>query len=119
MNEERSQAPSATDERETVRGSIESQTPATVDRDSLLPANQMDRFRDRWDDIQTGFVDNPRSAVESAQELVENVVGELTDVFESERRNLEAQWSRGDADTEGLRVALQRYRSFFQLLLGD
>ena len=35
-----------------------------------------------------------------------------------ERAKLEEQWSRGEeADTEGLRVALRRYRSFFDRLL--
>ena len=92
----------------------------TIDRNSLLPEDQMERFRDRWDDIQTSFVDDPRSAVERAQQLVGEVVGELTSVFDRERRNLESQWNRGDAaDTEESRIALQRYRSFFQLLLGD
>jgi len=121
MNEERSQSPNVTDDREqTVRGSIEPGATTSLDRETLLPPDQMERFRDHWDDIQAGFVDDPRSAVERAQQLVGQLVGELTSVFDSERRNLESQWNRGeDADTEGLRVALQRYRSFFQLLLGD
>jgi len=39
-------------------------------------------------------------------------------VFSEERKNLEAQWERGgDVSTEDLRVALQRYRSFFARLL--
>jgi hypothetical protein len=42
----------------------------------------------------------------------------LADTFASERQNLESQWSRGEeASTEDLRVALQRYRSFFNRLL--
>ena len=43
---------------------------------------------------------------------------QLADGFARERENLEGQWSRGeDVSTEDLRVALQRYRSFFQRLL--
>jgi len=42
----------------------------------------------------------------------------LTDMFASERANLEGQWDRGDQiTTEDLRVALQRYRGFFDRLL--
>jgi hypothetical protein len=42
----------------------------------------------------------------------------LAESFAQERERLEAQWGRGeDISTEDLRVALQRYRSFFQRLL--
>jgi hypothetical protein len=47
-----------------------------------------------------------------------NVMQQLADGFARERETLEGQWSRGeDVSTEVLRVALQRYRSFFQRLL--
>ncbi|WP_327175651.1 hypothetical protein [Mycolicibacterium setense] len=46
------------------------------------------------------------------------VVEELTASFADTRSRLEAQWSRGEkASTEDLRVALTRYRDFFQRLL--
>ena len=42
----------------------------------------------------------------------------LAEVFAQERSTLEHQWDRGDSvSTEDLRVALQRYRSFFDRLL--
>jgi hypothetical protein len=42
----------------------------------------------------------------------------LAETFADERTKLEQQWDRGDqVDTESLRVALQRYRSFFDRLL--
>lgn len=42
----------------------------------------------------------------------------LAQTFAAERESLEAQWaSGGEASTEDLRVALQRYRSFFERLL--
>ena len=72
----------------------------------------------RWDEIQTGFVDNPRQAVEQADHLVAETVKRLAQMFADERNKLEQQWSRGDhVSTEDLRVALQRYRSFFDRLL--
>jgi hypothetical protein len=77
-----------------------------------------DDLRQRWEAIQTGFVDEPRRAVEQADALVAQVIQELARSFADERQRLEAQWSRGDqVGTEDLRVALQRYRSFFQDLL--
>lgn len=75
-------------------------------------------MRARWEAIQAGFVDEPRRAVEDADALVAQVIRQLAESFAAERARLEAQWSRGDqVSTEDLRVALQRYRSFFQDLL--
>lgn len=75
-------------------------------------------LRDRWTDVQAGFVDEPRSSVERADALVAEVMKRLADSFATERKALEQQWSRGDdVSTEDLRVALRRYRSFFDRLL--
>jgi hypothetical protein len=75
-------------------------------------------FRRRWDAVQIGFVDDPRQAVRSADELVAQVMKTLAETFAEQRAGIEAGVDRGEqADTENLRVALQRYRSFFQRLL--
>jgi hypothetical protein len=75
-------------------------------------------FQARWEEIQVRFVDEPRGAVEDADALVATVMQRLAEGFAEERERLEAQWGRGeDISTEDLRVALQRYRSFFQRLL--
>jgi hypothetical protein len=80
----------------------------TVDRD----------FRDRWREIQTGFVDEPRHAVEQADGLVAELMQRLAQSFSEQRNNLEHQWDASDkVSTEELRVALTRYRSFFERLL--
>src|SRR5919206_1354394 len=77
-----------------------------------------DGFQSRWEDIQVRFVDEPRRAVEDADALVATVMQRLAEGFAQERERLEAQWGRGeDISTEDLRVALQRYRSFFRRLL--
>lgn len=75
-------------------------------------------FRDRWREIQTGFVDEPRHAVERADELVAELMQRLAQSFSEQRNNLEHQWDASDeVSTEELRVALTRYRSFFERLL--
>ncbi len=85
---------------------------------SLLPADTDATFQQRWKEIQTRFVDEPRGAVEDADSLVANLMQQLAEGFAKERERLEAQWGRGeDISTEDLRVALQRYRTFFQRLL--
>ena len=91
---------------------------ASDDAPELLPRSENEGFQARWETIQTGFVDEPRQTVEQADELVAEVMRRLAEGFASERERLEGQWGRGeDVSTEDLRVALQRYRGFFQRLL--
>jgi hypothetical protein len=88
------------------------------EREPLLPADQGERFTARWQEIQAGFVDQPRESVEQADALVADLMQRLATGFSSERERLEGQWGRGDdVSTEDLRVALTRYRSFFDRLL--
>jgi len=92
--------------------------PPTDGATPLFPTDEVERFRSRWQEAQTGFVDEPRNAVEQADKLVAEMMQRLAQVFSDERAKLEEQWSRGnDIDTEDLRVALRRYRSFFDRLL--
>src|SRR4051794_39044476 len=88
------------------------------DTPELLSGDDNDEFQRRWESIQTGFVDEPRQTVEQADELVAQVMKRLAEGFAAERERLEGQWGRGeDVSTEDLRIALQRYRGFFQRLL--
>jgi len=85
---------------------------------ALFEQSVLSEFNTRWTDIQTGFVDEPRRAVQQADALVQDVIQRISDSFGNERSQLEQQWDRGDeVSTEDLRVALQRYRSFFSRLL--
>jgi hypothetical protein len=85
---------------------------------ALFPAADAGNLRSRWENIQVGFVDEPRGSVQQADQLVAEVIKRLAEQFADERRKLEDQWGRGDnVSTEDLRVALQRYRSFFERLL--
>lgn len=86
--------------------------------DELLFAADSSSLRSRWDDIQATFVDDPAGCVEKADGLVEEVIEQLASGFADARAHLEAQWARGEtASTEDLRLALTRYREFFQRLL--
>ena len=84
----------------------------------LFAPDDTQDFRSRWEKIQIGFVDEPRKAVEQADELVASAIKRLEEVFAIERHKLEAEWDKTDnVSTEDLRVALRRYRSFFDRLL--
>jgi hypothetical protein len=84
----------------------------------LLAADDAEAFRARWTDVQHGFVDAPRQAVEQADGLVAELMQHLAKTFADERGKLEGQWDQGDdVSTEDLRTAFQRYRLFFERLL--
>jgi hypothetical protein len=84
----------------------------------LFNEGEINNFRSRWGSVQTEFVDDPRRAVQEADQLVATVIQRLAEGFANERTSLEKQWDRGDnVSTEDLRVALQRYRTFFGRLL--
>jgi hypothetical protein len=84
----------------------------------LFAQHDTQDFRSRWEKIQSGFVDEPRKAVEQADELVASAIKRLAEVLATERQKLEAEWGKSDnVSTEELRVALRRYRSFFDRLL--
>jgi hypothetical protein len=84
----------------------------------LFDPSEAETLRGRWGDIQAGFVDEPRRSVEQADSLVAEVMQRLAQAFAQERSMLEQQWDRGDdVNTEDLRQALRRYRSFFHRLL--
>jgi len=104
-------ADSQTREVEHDRDAHQEQTP-------LIDADRGRSLLEHWNGIQAGFVDSPREAVQQADSLVAEVIQDLARGFADERGKLEHQWDSGtDVQTEDLRVALQRYRSFFQRLL--
>ncbi|HKV19745.1 MAG TPA: hypothetical protein VJR50_11980 [Mycobacterium sp.] len=85
---------------------------------SLFGDGDLSGFRSRWTEVQAAFVDDPRDCVQKADGLVADVVDRLTAGFANARSGLEEQWSRGEqVSTEDLRLALQRYRDFFERLL--
>lgn len=88
----------------------------TDDAEVLLGTDDAEKFRLRWRELQADFVDDPKHAVEGADHLVDEVMRTLSEIFADHKRDLEGQL-RGGGETEELRVALRRYRSFFEQLL--
>jgi len=90
----------------------------THDDEQLLVGDDAGELGNRWQEIQARFVDDPQEAVHDADALVQDVLHRVTRGFADERRRLEEQWDGGDdVSTEELRLALQRYRTFFGRLL--
>jgi len=85
---------------------------------SLMPKRETEDMRERWKTIQASFVDEPRKAVQEADQLVKSAIQQLEEVFREQRSQMEQLWSGGkDVSTEDLRVSFQRYRTFFNRLL--
>ncbi len=124
--DERSTAPAAEsvaaeDRLTPTPGSATGQSPtpaATAPEQWLFDDSELTGLRARWTEVQSAFVDDPRDCVQKADGLVGDVVDRLTREFSTARSGLEEQWSRGEqVSTEDLRVALKRYREFFERLL--
>lgn len=109
------------DDRATLRQGDERATERPGDDGSparLFRPEDAERFRAEWRDLQTRFVDDPKDAVRSADDLVTEVLQSLATTFSERKHELETRWRDGSATaTEDLRVSLQRYRSFFDQLL--
>lgn len=86
-------------------------------RATLIPHGRSAEYHDRWEALKGGFVDEPRTAVRRADELVGEVLDELGELFRRQRAELERDLHDDRASTEDLRIALGRYRSFFDRLL--
>lgn len=87
-------------------------------KEAVFSQDEVNELRPKWNAIQTKFIDEPRESVQEADSLVASTINRLAESFANERAKLESQWAKGgDVSTEELRLALQRYRSFFDRLL--
>lgn len=87
--------------------------PENAERAPLFDSENAQEFRGRWNTVQQGFVDDPVKAVREGDELVAQVIKSLAETFAQQRERLEGT----EGSTEDLRLALRRYRSFFDRLL--
>ncbi len=103
-------------------GAIPRAAPISTPERSMAPLFNRDeaaQFRSRWNVIQGKFVDEPCAAVQQADALVTEVIEQVSKMFASELSLLEGQWNQGnEISTEDLRQTIQRYRSFFNRLIG-
>jgi hypothetical protein len=110
--------PPRTEVRETDRPPTRASDPGEEAPVALFTPEMTQTYRSRWISIQSSFVDDPRQAVRNGDELVAQVMTNLANSFAEERHRLETQLgATGEGSTESLRVALRRYRSFFDRLL--
>ena len=87
------------------------------ERAALVTRERADSYSARWDSVKGEFVDEPRRAVADADALVGELLDELQELFKQQRTQIEQGLDADETSTEDLRVALRRYRSFFDRLL--
>jgi hypothetical protein len=90
---------------------------APSDQPGVLSREDAQGFQVRWEAIQAVFVDDPQAATEQADALVGEVMDQLLRLRQEYLTQLRGALGEG-ADTEAMRVALRRYRAFFNVLLG-
>jgi len=92
----------------------------------LLADEQSEKLAGQLQHAMTGFVDEPRAAVEEADHVLEEVTSRFTDAMAQRRRMLRQSWqgaehgdgkAAGGGDTEQLRLALRDYRELTERLL--
>jgi hypothetical protein len=83
----------------------------------LVPRERADAYSARWDSVKSTFVDEPRAAVAQADALVGELLDEMHRLFGEQRSRLEEGLDADTTTTEDLRLALRRYRSFFDRLV--
>lgn len=86
-------------------------------RERLVSADRAQSYGTRWDAVKGEFVDEPRRAVADADALVGELLDELQTLFTEQRKGIERSMAADETSTEDMRLALRRYRSFFDRLL--
>jgi hypothetical protein len=110
--------PQSVEQVEPVEQAAPAAGPGDREATQLFAVNEVEGLRTRWLQVQAAFVDDPRNAVQQADQLVAEVMQTLAAMFNKNKQELEGQWRReGTADTEDLRHAVLRYRAFFHQLL--
>ncbi|MEU9020426.1 hypothetical protein [Actinomadura sp. NPDC048394] len=81
----------------------------------LFDPADAERFRERWHEVQSGFIDDPAESVRAADALTAEAVEALSRSVGTHRRALSDEVGRHDApDTERLRLALRGYRDLLE-----
>lgn len=94
-------------------------TPGLDGLEPVMSAEEAQRLKTEWDQLQIRFVEDPRAAVTEARRLVHGTMDRLTEKLRTRARVLEDGMSgeQGDASTEAMRLAMKGYRGLLDQLV--
>jgi hypothetical protein len=94
-------------------------TAGSTRRDTgLIGGDDVERYRNDWRSVQSGFVDDPAASVREADALVGRLFDTIASRIAQQRSALAERRPDESADrTEQLRLALRDYRTMFEQLL--
>ena len=90
-------------------------TGSTTSGDWTMP--EMSQFRQRFEELQAEFIQEPRTAVQKAETLVDEAIKRMMVTLQERLRRIHGE-TDGTTDTEQLRITMMRYREFMDSL-GD
>lgn len=77
----------------------------------------MEQVRMRFAELQSEFIDEPRSATKKAETLMEETVDKVTRSMRDQMERVHTDMS-GDADTEKLRLAMHSFKEMIETMPG-
>lgn len=110
---DRERETAATDASGDGRGGAPGQQAAA----EVLPASERPGYRERWEALQAGFVDDPGAAARQADALIGELLRRFTERHESLRGRIGG--SGEGSDTESMRLVVREYRVIFTSLVGE
>lgn len=111
--------PSAAQSSVAQSSTTQSSTTQADASEPLLASTVIDGFRDRWSEVQIGFVEDPQKSVAEADALLAEVTRAYQQAVEERRSRIAAVRQDGSADTEDLRSALLGYREIFTTMVAN
>jgi hypothetical protein len=90
---------------------------AVADTAPLIGPDQLEALQRRWGTAQAGFVDDPRRAVEVADEIVATSLAALQSAVEDRLTELSAWRDDANATTDVLLAAFRGYRAVFERVM--
>ena len=84
---------------------------------AIWDAAEADRFRQRWHDVQTHFVEDPHGSVVEARQLLDEAVQSLAGCVHHREEELAHAGARTSDSTEGMRDTVLRYHQLLDRLL--
>lgn len=76
----------------------------------------MGTYRQRFDQLQMDFIEQPKETVSKAEQLANEAVERIVNTLHDRLNRIHTELGDGSGDTERMRVAMSKYRQFVNSL---